>query len=446
MPAPASPLPPPKKQPIPLSYYLGSPTVWLMVANTVIFLVTAALAKQFTNLDVEPLVRFGANYGPRTLGGEPWRLLTSVFLHGGIMHLVLNMWALLILGVLAEILFGRRSFVAMYLACGISASMVSVWWHFHSGNPGIVAVGASGAIFGLAGALIPALLLQKNERIRQALKGNLVGIGVFVLYNIAYGFKEAHIDNSAHLGGLAAGLVLGFALPSSPGMNAPKYQTRRVAVFVLAVVAMVGGFFWLQKQEIGVLEYARAQRALQQKDYPAAIEHLQQSLARDPKIVDSRYMLGVIYLEQGKNEAARDQFLEAVKIAPDWANAHSELCIAYLRLHQPSAALAPCKRSVELDAKDPDKVFNLGLVQRATEDVNGAIVSFAAAEKLRPGGFDEESLLGETLAEAGRTDEAIQHLQSALKARPSDGRTRLLLARLLIDAGRRDEARQLLQK
>ncbi len=441
----SEPTPPaPKRRRVPVSFYLHSPTAWLIGINILVYLFTLGFSHSFSKIDNETLMRFGANFGLYTLGGQPWRLLTSTFLHGNFFHIALNMWALLNLGILAEILFGRRSFVGMYLLSGLAASIVSVAWHFHTGNPGVLTVGASGAIFGIAGALIPALALQKNARLRKALAGNLVGIVIFVTYTVVYGFQEARIDNSAHLGGLIVGLLLGLMLPSSPGGNDSQHSGRRLAVFAVAAVAVLTGFVALQKSEIGILEYSHAQAAYQKKDLAGAIEHLHRSLQDRPRFVDSHYLLGLIYLEQRENEQAKSHLLAATQIAPDWANAHSELCIAYLRMRELPDALASCKRAVELDPKDPDKQFNLGLTQRANEDALGALESFTKAEQLRPNGFDEEAMLGESLVDAGRTDEAIVHLRLAYKARPADQHVRRLLAQLLLDRGDREEARKVL--
>jgi membrane associated rhomboid family serine protease/Flp pilus assembly protein TadD len=431
---------------VPASFYLQSPSVWLIAINTVTFLVTCVYSRSINEINLETLIRFGAAFGPLTLGGQPWRLLTSTFLHGNFLHLAFNMWALLNLGILGEILFGRRSYTLMYFVCGLTASLVSTWWHFHTGSIGVVGVGASGAIFGIAGALIPALALQKNARLRAALKGNLASILIFVLYTVVFGLRKAHIDNSAHLGGLAAGLVLGLALPSSPGPNDEQHFGRRMAVFAVSALLVVGGFAWLQKSQIAILEYARGQAAYEKKDMNGAIEHLRRSLKDNPKAAESHYLLGTIFLGQEKNEDAKQEFLAATKIAPGWADAHGRLCISYLQTDDLPNALASCKRAVELDPNDPDKRFNLGLTQRANEDLAGAIESFTKAEQLRPNGFDEEAMLGESLVDAGRVDDAIVHLRLANKAKPDDQHVRMLLGKLLLRRGDREEAQKLLGK
>src|SRR5262249_41615144 len=104
------------------------------------------------NPETENLLHWGANYGPDTLGGQYWRVITSCFLHIGIIHLLLNMWCLWSLGRLLERLVGPATTVGVYLVTGVGAALLSLSW-----DPMRVSAGASGAIFGIAGTLIPIL-------------------------------------------------------------------------------------------------------------------------------------------------------------------------------------------------------------------------------------------------------------------------------------------------
>ena len=103
---------------------------------------------------VPQLVKWGADFGPLTLTTQPWRILTSNYIHIGIIHIALNMWCLWNLGILAERIFDGWTYFLTYTVCGLSGSLASLWWH-----PMGVGAGASGAIFGMAGALISALYL-----------------------------------------------------------------------------------------------------------------------------------------------------------------------------------------------------------------------------------------------------------------------------------------------
>jgi rhomboid protease GluP len=186
------------------------------------------------------LVRWYANVGVLTLSGEWWRLLTCVFVHANFIHIAFNMWCLWDLGALSESLYGRWTFGALYLICGLGASLASVAWH-----PTGLSVGASGAIFGLAGALIAAFKLGEFSVPRAALSGPMRSLIFFVGFNLVYGFLPSLFgsggitDNAAHIGGLLTGLILGALI----ALLAPRQEhaPRRVAIFLVTLLALAGG-------------------------------------------------------------------------------------------------------------------------------------------------------------------------------------------------------------
>lgn len=180
-------------------------TYALIGINGLLFVLMALRGVNLFEPATEQLVGWGANYRPLTTGGEWWRLLTSTFIHIGIIHLLFNMYALYQAGGYLEPMLGRRRFLAAYFCTGILASVSSTWWH---GNESVSA-GASGAIFGLYGVFL-ALLTTKliPQTVRKAL---LQSIGVFVVYNLLFGAGLKAVDNAAHLGGLFSGLAIGYA-------------------------------------------------------------------------------------------------------------------------------------------------------------------------------------------------------------------------------------------
>jgi rhomboid protease GluP len=151
------------------------------------------------------LVAVGANERSAVLAGEYWRLLTSMFLHGGYLHLLLNAWALYQLGTLFERLLGSSRMLATYFVSGIAGSVASIVW---TQAP---SVGASGAIFGLLGALI-SFLLRRREALSPAGKAILSQLVMWAGINLFLGFQMPGIDNAGHLGGLAAGFLAGLLL------------------------------------------------------------------------------------------------------------------------------------------------------------------------------------------------------------------------------------------
>lgn len=150
------------------------------------------------------LLQWGANRRLETTGGEWWRLLTSMFLHGGIMHLFLNISGLVIAAIFVEPLLGRKKYFILYILSGLCGSLASIWWY-----PNTISVGASGAIFGLYGAILGLLLT--NAFPEGGKKGILMMIGIYVGINLLWGLTGG-IDNAAHIGGLLSGALIGILL------------------------------------------------------------------------------------------------------------------------------------------------------------------------------------------------------------------------------------------
>jgi rhomboid protease GluP len=177
--------------------------VWINVAALALMVLTGVSPFSPTPND---LLKWGGSIGPLSLGPQPWRLWVSNYLHAGIIHLGFNMWCLWNLGRLAEKLFAPRTYLFIYTVCGLAGSLASAWWH-----PMAVGVGASGAIFGLAGALISALYLGRLPLPKEAIRGTLRSLVSFAGYNLLFGAAVPGIDNMAHIGGFTTGLVLGAA-------------------------------------------------------------------------------------------------------------------------------------------------------------------------------------------------------------------------------------------
>jgi rhomboid protease GluP len=177
------------------------------------------------------MLHFGANYGPDTLSGQWWRLVTYMFLHAGIWHILFNMWCLWDLGSLCESLYGRWTFAGVYLTTGIAGGLASISW-----NPRVVSVGASGAIFGLAGALIASFYLGEFSLPKIAIRGTLRSLVVFAVFNLFFGGVFGGIDNACHIGGLVSGLALGAAIAKVAPQ--PEHAPRRIILFGVAAVVL----------------------------------------------------------------------------------------------------------------------------------------------------------------------------------------------------------------
>lgn len=172
---------------------------WTLTGINVVIWLAMELAGGSTSS--RTLVDFGAKVNSLIARGEYWRLLTSVFLHIGLLHLLFNMFALLSIGRLAESIYGHARFLAIYLVSGVSGALFS---YLFSRSP---SAGASGAIFGVAGAL--AVFYAANRPARPiAGQGQLGGILMLLAFNGIYGFLQPGVDNWGHAGGLISGVAL----------------------------------------------------------------------------------------------------------------------------------------------------------------------------------------------------------------------------------------------
>jgi rhomboid protease GluP len=208
-----------------------TPTIVLACAAAFVCMVGSGVTPFWPS--APDLVAWGANDGARViLRQEYWRLITSVFVHGGLLHLAVNMWSLVAIGTLVERLYGNLAFAALYLAAGIGGAIASI-----AVSPARVSVGASGAIMGVLGALLAFLITHRRAipaTVLRPLRGNAVTIVVFMGI---LGAVVPNIDQAAHLGGLATGFVGGFLL-TRPW---PVVPSRWIVVRRIAMSALIAG-------------------------------------------------------------------------------------------------------------------------------------------------------------------------------------------------------------
>ena len=164
------------------------------------------------------LVLLGANRWP--LYGQYWRLVASMFLHIGLLHVAVNSWALYQLGALFEIWVGWKRLATVYFASGILGSAASLWFTLRPADGPSISAGASGAIFGILGALI-AFLFRRRDRLTPQAKSLLFQLLFWAGLNVFLGITSPAIDNSAHMGGFATGLLLGTFLQSRRELRRP---------------------------------------------------------------------------------------------------------------------------------------------------------------------------------------------------------------------------------
>jgi rhomboid protease GluP len=181
--------------------------------NILLFLIMLFAGVHIISPNGLELLEWGANRRIETISGDWWRLLTSMFLHAGIMHLLLNIYGLVLASIFIEPLLGSTRYAIIYFSSGIVGSIASIWSYENT-----VSVGASGAIFGLCGAILAVTLTGIFPK--EGKKLILILFGPYVLINLLMGLGGG-IDNAAHLGGLISGAIVALIIyrPLKPELN-----------------------------------------------------------------------------------------------------------------------------------------------------------------------------------------------------------------------------------
>jgi membrane associated rhomboid family serine protease len=214
---PQSPPQAPRRPPL-LSYLIPRRGFWglalLIDINIAVYLAMVVAGLGVMEFSARDLVAWGGNYGASLEGIDAYRLVTSTFVHAGLLHIATNMWGLLLGGLFLAPVARNARLIFCYLFCGIAGSIASALTH-----PNVVSVGASGAIFGLFGMLfvLAGLGDRRFVEVRRSLFANAVFI---IVANLALGFTIPGIDVSAHIGGLVAGCVLGLVFYLTGGRAA----------------------------------------------------------------------------------------------------------------------------------------------------------------------------------------------------------------------------------
>ncbi|MBV9866645.1 MAG: rhomboid family intramembrane serine protease [Abitibacteriaceae bacterium] len=239
-----APAPPQQeREPVPMVVYT------LMGINILMFVLTGLLGG-LVDTNTATLHRFGMLFAPDVWQGQWWRLLTAMFLHGGLMHIVFNMWALRNLGKELEYIYGPAAFLVLYLGAGWMGSLASlVFAHTIIGS-----VGASGAIFGLAGAWL-AIAMHRRAYF-QAFGSQVL---IIVAINLWFGFSSLGgvIDNNGHLGGLVGGFLLGLLLPNKLPEFRAQWRWPAAIATALVFLAITPIAVHLSQQRL-MAQYQRA--------------------------------------------------------------------------------------------------------------------------------------------------------------------------------------------
>ncbi|KGP72966.1 rhomboid family protein [Pontibacillus yanchengensis] len=337
-------------------FFYGKPflTYILIAINLFLF---GWLEYQGGSTNTYTLIQYGAKYNPAIVDGEWWRIVSSMFLHIGFFHIMLNMLALYVLGTAVERMFGSKRFIVIYFVGGIIGGLASFAF-----TPN-VAAGASGAIYGLFGALLFFGTVYKTLFFR-TIGTNVIFI---LILNIVFSVLMPQVDNGAHLGGL----VGGFLASSLVHFPNKKEVGKQVASF-LVITALVIGLGWYGYNHESNHYDARLQAGVatnynKKEEYQKAIDITTKALQHTSSDQESLYFVrGNGYVNVKKYNQAKEDYLKAIELNPDFAEAHQNLSVLYYNFEQnEEEAIKHAKRVLELN---PDNKEMKQFIQSVEEN------------------------------------------------------------------------------
>ena len=221
--------------------YQATPRVWVTksLIGLNLFVFAAMVLVGINPLEPTPteLLAIGGNFKPYT-ELQPWRLLSSTVLHAGLLHVAFNMFALYQMGTIAERFYGNTQFLLIYLTSGLFGALASLFFSAST------AVGASGAVFGVAGAILAAVFTARSKLPPQLVSSMSQSMLLFVGYSLFMGFTSSVVDNSAHIGGLVAGFLMAAIMTERFNWAAFRQQAFLRACLALAAAAIAAFAMW----------------------------------------------------------------------------------------------------------------------------------------------------------------------------------------------------------
>ncbi|WP_051329865.1 rhomboid family intramembrane serine protease [Niveispirillum irakense] len=229
-------------------------TLALALLNIGVFAAQSWQAQQLGEFSINNIMNWGGNYGPLTVSGEWWRLVTYAFLHMDLWHLLINLWALTGIGRLTERLYGRWRYAGLYLVLAAIAGMVSLSWH-----PSVVSIGASGAIYGVFGLFLGYLGRHFRRVPVSLIWAHWPSTLVFVIFSLLNGMQQSGVDNAAHVGGLLGGLLLGLVAAPRLDENGPaRWSLSRMGIVTsLAAATLVAGYAHTRNSDLGLAPWEK---------------------------------------------------------------------------------------------------------------------------------------------------------------------------------------------
>lgn len=287
---------------------------YIIIAINILICILMFLIDKSFDFNIYTLIRFGAKHNSMIASGQYYRLISPTFLHSDLTHLFFNMYALFILGKNIEIIYGKSRFIIIYLVAGVFGTLGSFIFTKS------IAVGASGAIFGLLGAHVSLYISKPNFFNKKFLKDILTVIGINLLLGIIF----PNIDNWAHICGLIGGFIISWSI----GIRGQKtFTSKKVIAQLLTLILLCTSLIVGIKLTQNSWEYNlfKGEQYLESNNIDKAEREFKIGISRNDDMEIFHYYLGHINLAKGNSQKARYHFEKAVEINPKFTEAEEIL-------------------------------------------------------------------------------------------------------------------------
>jgi len=350
-------------------------TVTLIVINSGIFTglyITGGLVPS-------TLFKFGAQYSPSIWQGEFWRLLTTIFLHYNFVHLLFNMYALYILGWFVEPVMGRRRFLSLYLFSGIFGSVISVVM-----NPAYISVGASGAVFGLAGAALVLRILHGSTVKKSLSEPFVFFLMLFIVFNIIIGFIHPGVDNAAHLAGVFCGGVLGYYFMARIPEQSRRLPLARTIYLLFSLIFALSVLYCIRPVFSAPWNLWYAENMHYLGHFEEAEKSYRRATDLEPEKSLYHRELGKFLILRSRSQDALNSFENARKLREDSGESDFLAGVAHLAHGDTDKARRFYESAVQRDYFNAKTLVLLGGTYFYEEEWQCALDAFVRAIRLRP--------------------------------------------------------------
>jgi rhomboid protease GluP len=413
----------------------------ILALNTLVFVAMVVTGVSVMEPTVDDLLKWGADFGPSTLlEGQPWRVLTCAFVHIGLVHFAVNMWSLWVIGRFCERLYGNVTFALIYLLSAVGGSLASLAW-----NPLVVSAGASGALFGIDGAMLAFLYLRPSgipPEVLKSLRNEVVRIiGINLVIGLGMEF-----DNAAHVGGLVTGALAGALVARDLRETEPAGVLRLARL--LGVVVLLGGATFLALHRVDTNPVVSSTRFTQEAytalgagDYARTVEVTTQGLERVPTSAPLYSLRGYAQQMLERKDLALADYAKALELDPKEANALLHRCRLGSQDATIEGALEDCTKFLSVDESRAvyALVARAGIFMRQ-EKLDEAVVDLDKALSLSPDMTHLYANRASVLAARGDYTRAIADLDEAVRREPEESTYHNNRAWTLLFTGRFQEA------